>query len=205
MDKGKQISTILKNILDQDKLNVYVGYKKMSYYGGYYEVNYGGLYNYNTKYPQVRYCGVYWLYDGDEVVYIGHSSNIVSRVRSHVSSGKVWDKVKIVLLDDLKIAISVERTLLLNIETKYNNPKFNRGYTARSRYRSLKSSIRMALIWYGMYSHLSKDEMLDIGPGLLDAINNIDFYRKYVGMSFKEYEENFNLKLKGLKHDLLIT
>ena len=205
MDKGKRISTILKNILDQDRLNIYVGYKVMSQYG-YYCVNYGGLYDYNIKHYKARYCGVYWLYDGDEVVYIGHSKDIVSRLRTHISSNKVWDKVKIVLIDDPKIARSVERTLLLNIDTRYNDPKFNRGYTAKTRYKALKSDVKMALMYYAMYSHLNKEEILDrAGVGVLHIIANIDFYRKYANISFQEYEKNFNLKLKGLKHDLLIT
>jgi hypothetical protein len=202
MDKGKQIRIILENILENDKLNIYTGNNVMSYYD-YHYVNHCGFY---VKPDKVKYCGVYWLYDRDEVVYIGYSGNIISRIRSHILSSKVWDKVKLILFDDLNIAKSVERTLLLNIQTKYNNPNFNRGYTAKSRYMNFKRDINMGLKLYGMYSHLSDGEILEnVGVGVLNYINNIDLYRTYANISFQEYEKNFNLKLKGLKHNLLIT
>jgi hypothetical protein len=201
MEKEKQIKTILKNILDKDKIKIYIGNKVMSNYN-YYYVNYGGKYSYNTYHNKDKYIGVYWLYDGNEIVYIGHSKNLITRITSHVSSDKVWDKVKIILFDNVKIARSVERTLLLNIQTKYNNPKFNKGYTAESRYKAFKNEIKSALKYYDIYSRLNKKK---IPLGCVEYINNIDWYRTYVDMSFEEYEENFNLKLKGLKHDLLIT
>jgi hypothetical protein len=201
MEKEKQIKTILKNILDKDKIKIYIGNKVMSNYN-YYYVNYGGKYSYNTYHNKDKYIGVYWLYDGNEIVYIGHSKNLITRITSHVSSDKVWDKVKIILFDNVKIARSVERTLLLNIQTKYNSPKFNKGYTAESRYKAFKNEIKSALKYYDIYSRLNKKK---IPLGCVEYINNIDWYRTYVDMSFEEYEENFNLKLKGLKHDLLIT
>jgi len=203
MDKENQIKTILRNILDEDKLNIYIGNKVMSNYNSYY-VNYGGNYNYNTYRNKDKYIGVYWLYDMDEVVYIGHSRNLLSRITNHISSNKVWDKVKIILFDNLKIARSVERTLLLNIQTKYNNEKFNKGYTAKSRYKAFKSEIKYAFQFYNIYTVLNLNNT-EVPPGWLEYINNIDWYRTYADMSFEEYEENFNLKLKGLKHDLLIT
>ena len=203
MDKEKQIKTILKNILDTDKLNIYIGNKVMSNYN-YYYINYGGNYNYNTYHNKDKYIGVYWLYDGSEIVYIGHSGNLLNRITSHISpsSDKVWNKVKIILFDNLKIARSVERTLLLNIHTKYNNTNYNKGYTAKSRYKAFKNEIKYAFKYHKIYSILNHRE---IPPGCVEYINNIDWYRTYADMSFEEYEENFNLKLKGLKHNLLIT
>jgi hypothetical protein len=197
----KQIKTILKNILDKDKIKIYIGNKLKSEYSHYY-VNYGGKYSYNIYHNKNKYIGVYWLCYGDEAVYIGHSGNITSRIYSHISSDKVWSKVKIILFDNIKIARSVERTLLLNIQTKYNNPKFNKGYTAESRYKVFKNEIKHAIKYFNIYSTLNKK---DVPIGIKEYINNIDWYRRYADMSFEEYEENFNLKLKGLKHDLLIT
>ena len=203
MDKEKQIKTILKNILDKDKLNIYIGNKLLSNYNSYY-VNYGGNYNYNIYQNKDKYIGVYWLYDKDEVVYIGYSRNLINRITSHASpsSDKVWDKIKIVLFDNLKIARSVERTLLLNIQTKYNNINFNKGYTAQTRYKAFKKEIKSAIKYYHTYVILDNGE---VPPGCVEYINNIDWYKTYVDISFEEFEENFNLKLKGLKHDLLIT
>ena len=201
----EEVQIILKNILDKDKLNIYIGYKTKSYCNDYY-VKYGGSYANKIESNKIKYIGVYWLYDADEVVYIGYSRNLINRIKKHISSDKVWDKVKIILFDDINIARSVERTLLLNIQTRHNNPNFNRGYTAKSRYMFFKSQVKMSLQFYAMYSHLSKDEILEeLGVADLDFINNIDFYRRYANISFQEYEENFNLKLKGLKHNLLIT
>lgn len=164
----------------------------------------GGGYNYNIYYNKDKYIGIYWLYDGDEVVYIGYSRNLLSRLTSHASpsSNKVWDKVKIILLNDLKIARSVERTLLLNIQTKYNNTNYNKGYTAITRYKAFKNEIKCAFKYYNIYSTLNHKE---VPPGCVEYINNIDWYRTYADISFEEYEENFKLKLKGLKHNLLIT
>jgi predicted GIY-YIG superfamily endonuclease len=203
MELEKQIKTILKNILDEDRLKIYIGNKMISDYN-YYYVNYGGKYSYNIYVNKNKYIGVYWLYDGNEIVYIGYSKNLINRMTAHVSqsSDKVWDKVKIILFDNIKIARSVERTLLLNIQTKYNSPKFNKGYTAESRYKAFKDEIKSAIKYYNIYSTLY---WLEVAPGCVEYINNIDWYRRYADMSFEEYEENFNLKLKGLKHDLLIT
>ena len=201
MEKEKQIKTILKNILDKDKIKIYIGNKVMSNYN-YYYVNYGGNCSYNKYHNKNKYIAVYWLYDGDEIVYIGYSKNFINRITSHLSSDKVWNKVKIILFDNLKIARSVERTLLLNIQTKYNNENFNKGYTAKTRYKAFKSEIKNAIKYYNIYS-IPNDE--EVPLGCVEYINNIDFYRTYANMSFEEYEENFNLKLKGLKHNLLIT
>lgn len=204
MNTENQIKTILKNILYEDSLNIYVGNRVLSNDNFCY-IDWGvEYYKYNKYYNNTKYIGVYWLCYSNEVVYIGYSKNLISRISSHTtsSSDKVWDKVKIILFDDEKIARSVERTLLLNIQTKYNDPNFNKGYTVNTRYKSFKSKVRFMIKYYNLCSSFSKEEM---PIGCKECINNIDFYKTYANMSFEEYEENFNLKLKGLKHNLLIT
>ena len=209
MNKETQIKTILKNILDTNKLNIYIGYKISNTYNNYteYVVKYHKHHNYENHYYRnnTKYTGVYWLCDGDEVVYIGYSRNLISRIYTHriSSSNKIWDKVKIILIDDT-IARSVERTLLLNINTKYNNPKFNEGYTAENRYKEFKNTIKFALKFYNLYI-TENIHYNELPVGAKNCIDNIQFYKKYADMPFEQYKENFNLKLNGLKHNLLIT
>ena len=42
--------------------------------------------------PVAKRCGIYFLIDAGEIVYIGQSTNILDRVGSHFSEGKTFDR-----------------------------------------------------------------------------------------------------------------
>lgn len=67
-------------------------------------------------------CGIYVLFDGDEVVYVGQSRNVHGRIGNHVVEGvKKFDRFAVV---------EVEADLLDYLESKYIlalQPKYNGG------------------------------------------------------------------------------
>jgi hypothetical protein len=71
--------------------------------------------------PMSRWCGVYFLIDQLEIVYIGQSRNIPARVQHHAAKGIVFDSVSVV---------SVAEGDLNEWESfyiHYFNPKHNKG------------------------------------------------------------------------------
>jgi hypothetical protein len=203
------VSSMIKTVLDDKNIGVYIVSR-----GSFDSSMYNPM-SYSLRYTRNIYCGVYWLFDKDEVVYIGFSEDLRTRLRSHSSdsSKKEWDRAKVVLVDSPRIARAVESTLLLNFKTRYNSPRSilrwtdkvpgdtTRSYNA---YNNFRGRVNMILKFYGQYGHLSKEELANIGIGLVYAFEDIELYRKHANTTFEQYVENFKLKLKGQKHDLFL-
>jgi len=65
-------------------------------------------------------CYVYFLVDGDEVVYVGQSTNIMGRVASHEANpDKVFDRVFYIEVDRSSLG-HVERKYIRELKPKYN-------------------------------------------------------------------------------------
>ena len=75
--------------------------------------------------------GIYFLLDGDEIVYVGQSKNIFARIGDHVRGSKDFDSFTFIDLDidgdDLNLA---EAELIYRLEPKYNKnvPRSNGQY-----------------------------------------------------------------------------
>jgi hypothetical protein len=65
------------------------------------------------------YC-VYLLLDGDQVVYVGKSKDLCSRLCSHAKT-KDFNKVKVIQLADAKSQSLCENSLILKYRPKYNS------------------------------------------------------------------------------------
>lgn len=69
--------------------------------------------------PGEPYCGIYFLILDDEIVYVGQSRDIKSRISQHSKTDKFWDKFFYILC---------ERDQLNKLESHYINqfkPKYN--------------------------------------------------------------------------------
>ncbi|MDD4890378.1 MAG: hypothetical protein PHU85_10650 [Phycisphaerae bacterium] len=79
--------------------------------------------------------GVYFLMFRGVVVYVGQSSDIVSRIYSHYSEWcKRFDDVRYLQTDDKRLANDVELELIRTLKPKYNSqrhPKGGRGVWIR--------------------------------------------------------------------------
>ena len=53
----------------------------------------------STRMP-ARLMGIYFLYNGDELIYIGQSRSILSRIGQHVKGGKSFDSYTFVECDE---------------------------------------------------------------------------------------------------------
>jgi len=68
----------------------------------------------------------YFLFHNKKIVYIGHSSNVWSRLRDHLQQGKEWDRVAVGHCTTAEVARSHEQSFLKNIKVL---PKYNRSRT----------------------------------------------------------------------------
>lgn len=205
---NNEISLKIKRITGDNNLGVYVFTKEKlncSYY-----IN--GL---NIRTQGIKHCGVYWLYDKDEVVYIGYSENVLGRIKQHAGGGdkKIWDKVKLILFPDKKKAKAIETALLWYFKTRYNSPKYKlhgslhgkykelNGLVSIGAYKKLKSDIRLAFHIYAEYCDMDR-ESFDVATGAIEIIDNINLYRKYANISFEEYDDNFRRRVRGEQHNI---
>lgn len=94
------------------------------------------------KHPEYKNKGVYFLYDNEELVYIGMSINILNRVNSHVREKKMtFNKIKIVHTNfmDKKGIFDLESKLINKHNPRYN---FTTQYdSSRDWCKSLEFSI----------------------------------------------------------------
>jgi len=196
------ISVTVKKLMDDTNLGVYImGRDKLIQ--PYYSISY-----------KDNYCGVYWLYDGDEIVYIGFSEDLLTRLKSHARSRKKWYRAKSVIINDPKIARSVESTLLLNFATRYNSPKNRMAYRERMDkglpvaiypYKNFKNHLNRMIFWFKYYEGYSREELMVFGIGIADAFDRKDIYIKYADVTYEEYEKNFKLRLLGEKQDMYMV
>lgn len=70
--------------------------------------------------PLTRICGCYFLFDNDEIVYVGQSVNILSRILSHTD--KKFNKISYVELDKDDLNVT-EMTYIIMLCPKYNSNK----------------------------------------------------------------------------------
>jgi predicted DNA-binding transcriptional regulator AlpA len=100
-----------------------------------------------------RKCGVYFLLQGDVVVYVGSSVGIVARVGSHCENkGKVFDGVSWLQIKESHL-LTVERAWILALKPKFNGvtdksgarryfaPDPQSGFGARLSSEDVQSSI----------------------------------------------------------------
>lgn len=100
---------------------------------------------------------VYYLYDGDELVYIGCSHSLPARLRAH-SYEKTFTRYRSRAFKTAKEAFSFEAS-----EIKLHKPKYNKG-TANSGRKKLPEHEKMTMV--GFYT---KQENVDRVGGLQKA------------------------------------
>jgi len=69
---------------------------------------------------------VYLLFNGDELIYIGQTSNLKTRVQNHINkniSGKIFDRVFFLVAPEEEDRLLIEKKLI-----DFYRPKYN-GYT----------------------------------------------------------------------------
>ena len=70
--------------------------------------------------PFERSSYVYFLIQGDEIVYIGQTVSVAARIATHVNDGKVFDKVYVITTDK-------DRVTLEGACINEHNPKLNKN------------------------------------------------------------------------------
>ena len=70
----------------------------------------------------IKRCnGIYFLFDKNEIVYIGYSRNVYCRVLEHIIEDvKVFDEVTALYNEDLLTSQVMEVALISELKTKYN-------------------------------------------------------------------------------------
>jgi excinuclease UvrABC nuclease subunit len=76
----------------------------------------------------IHASGVYFLWDEDELVYIGESENIYLRIGQHIKDGRKR-------FDDFTIYITEDRKLLEAYLINVLKPKYNKAHNQRPGYR----------------------------------------------------------------------
>lgn len=78
-----------------------------------------------SQLPVERITGIYFLWRGDELVYVGQSRNLTERVLGHIQMGsKVFDGVSYIE-HPLKGLTRFERFLIERLLPKYNKCSFS--------------------------------------------------------------------------------
>jgi hypothetical protein len=142
---------------------------------------------YKPDHSGVSYVGVYFLYDKNELVYIGYTADVYKRVANHRSGFFKWTKVRYVDVGDELKARKLEFALLVTNKTKYNSPKYVERRVIKDPYN----------YWWrqrGILSETVKYSVKRLKP----------HYQKMLDMSFEEFEEQYKLKMSGEPHDLAI-
>lgn len=137
----------------------------------------------NLKGIELR-SGVYFLYDKEELVYIGQASNITRRILEHIEQGlKVFDTVRYSLVPVTNLN-SVEMTLV-----KALKPKYNSSMTSNDSCAGVISPNRSAIsIWPIV---LSNGKHRD---GSYNVYLRITFKRRcaYIRTNLRAYEEDLD-------------
>lgn len=68
-------------------------------------------------------CGIYFLVNKDEVIYVGKSINIVIRILSHYRSPKIFTSIKYLECNE-KDLDKLETHYIVALKPKYNNTHF---------------------------------------------------------------------------------
>lgn len=142
-----------------------------------------------------KFIGVYWLILGNEIVYIGYSKNLISRLKSHSNSkSKNWDSARCVVIDDSSLSKSIEFALLVNVPTKYNSDRaIKRSENLPQLYSSHSCKINSILMY------LNKDKT---------PIFYEKYYKKLIelkNMSFEDFVMNYELRMSGKPNKLAYT
>ena len=134
--------------------------------------------------PEIKE-GVYFLYEGDNLVYIGRSSNLIKRIKSHISRNRFhWDKVKSVVTPDKRLSVDIEHALLMNFPTP-NNVKPRVSLKIPDLYKTHRSNWKTTVKMYDMMlePYNSERQVRLFGPILTKNQLTIKF------LSVKEQEE----------------
>jgi hypothetical protein len=98
--------------------------------------------------PLQKLCGVYFLFSGDEIVYIGQSRNVPARVQHHMGSDKEFDRYSHIVLpaDSLN---EWESFYIHLFQPRYNKGDYNHGRRFKKAPMMLPDLVRL---WGGRIS-----------------------------------------------------
>jgi len=74
----------------------------------------------------VKFCGVYLLYNNEDIVYVGKSNNMKNRISQH-KKDKEFNNVKCIVFKDEGLINLYEPYLIQKYKPKYNK-EFNCGF-----------------------------------------------------------------------------
>jgi excinuclease UvrABC nuclease subunit len=110
-----------------------------------------------------RENGIYFLFKGEKIVYIGHSINVYTRILEHIiENKKTFDYIKAVYNSDILKTEILEVILISEVRPKYNKLVVN---DSRLYFYSLPNSVSKKY----NYDVLASD-----GKYILEKINEID-------------------------------
>lgn len=81
-------------------------------------------------------CGIYFLLQGEEVVYIGKSKNFWLRLSDHFNSDKKFDNIYFLPAKE-EILLRLEEKYILEYKPLYNKTLSNSGYISKNFYRDI--------------------------------------------------------------------
>lgn len=118
-------------------------------------------------------CGVYFLIDGEEIVYVGKSTACESRVNVHIKDpNKKFDRYKIIPLDEPLIS-EAEALYILKFTPKYNRKLYPiKSYLVTQlkdeEWSSLPNCrIQVTMCLINSELHIPYDELMTVLKGLL--------------------------------------
>lgn len=87
-------------------------------------------------------CGIYFLIQGEEIVYVGQSIDIFVRVAEHANGPKEFDRYACIEVDPDRLGL-VEADYIVALDPKYNSgnlPSYERWVTLKFITRLLKDT-----------------------------------------------------------------
>lgn len=139
--------------------------------------------------------GVYFLYKDNELMYIGRSSNVMKRMKSHMGSKMDWDMVKWIVTPSKRLSVDIEHALIMNYPTPHNQiPKITKSVPRL--YKKFISDCKRTL---RLYDYMVETNDFEYGNNIC---NNLDYYKNNISMGLLEFEIEYNKKIKGDPHIL---
>lgn len=155
-----------------------------------------------------KLCGIYFMYKGGKIVYIGQTTNYVTRLLYHKNQHIDWDKVRLIKCAPSLLNYYEKRWIKLfrpqyNIchnKTK-NKPKSRKK---REKYMRFRKMTRKSMIGFGKYSDYKVQHFLDTNRNIV----LIDMYYNLSHITFFDdilldlgITPEFRIEKPGTNHD----
>lgn len=116
------------------------------------------IHTHSIKFEDTLVCGIYFLIDRGEIVYVGQSIDVFKRIRDHRQEGyKIWDRFSMIPVRKEKLT-EVERWYILHFRPRYNKAR-KVPYPSESKIHKIRVATEAA--FRPSFEDKSKDNSVD--------------------------------------------